>query len=121
MNIRASAISSMVSKATIVWLKKLIQLIPENNRHVIETANYVLKASFFTTDATLDTPIFSARAIASLVEDRRILWLKAWLADNQSKSIVTRYPLQRNWLFGDSLDKILIEARDKKKAMLRYV
>lgn len=39
--------------------------------------------------------------------------------DSQSKLIVASYPFQGQKLFGDVLEKILIETKEKKKAMLK--
>lgn len=41
------------------------------------------------------------------------LWLSAWQVDFHSKAVVTAYSFQGDRLFGDYLDKILLESRDK--------
>lgn len=43
--------------------------------------------------------------------------LRAWSASCQNKALVTAYPFQGDRLFGDSLEKILVETCDKTKAM----
>lgn len=76
----------------------------------------LLKAASFSADAALDALIFASRAILASIATRRSLWLRAWPADYQSKSIVTAYPFQGGCLFGDPLDKILVETQDKKQS-----
>lgn len=61
--------------------------------------------------------IFASRALASSVVARRRLWLRAWQADMHSKQLVAAY--KGGKLFGLSLEKILVETRDKKKALLK--
>lgn len=118
MSIRASAIASIVSRAAIVWTRKLLQLIPDDRR-LNEGVNRLLKAVSFTTDAALDSMVFSSRAMASAASARRALWLRPWQVDDNSKAIVSDYPFQGGRLFGDALNKILVETRGGKKALPR--
>lgn len=117
--IKSSASASIFSRAAIVWMRKLIQLIPETDHRALEGANRVLKAVSYTADATLDSMLFASRSLASAVAVRRTLWLKAWQTSHQDKILVAGYPFQGDRLFGDALDKILVETREKKKAMPR--
>lgn len=41
----------------------------------------------------------------------------AWPADTKSKQIVAAYPFIGNKLFGQHLDKVVVEMRDKKKVL----
>lgn len=88
---------------------------------LLEKASRILKASAFTTDATLDALIVASRVMALSTVARRGIWLRAWQADTHSKQIVAAYRFQGGKLFGDHLDKILEETRDKKKAMPKSV
>lgn len=119
LSIKAAASDSIVSRASIVWMRKLVQLIPDEDCHAMEGANRVLKAACYTADATLDSMVFASKSISSAAAARRTLWLKAWHTSYQDKLIVTGYPFQGDRLFGDALDKILIKTREKKKAMPR--
>lgn len=119
MAIKACATASVVSRASIVWGKKMLELLPDSETRLREGASRILKASSFMADATLDALIFSSRAMASSTVARRGIWLRALQADAHSKQIVAGYPFQGEKLFGPHLDKILIETQDKKKALLR--
>lgn len=119
LSIKAVASTSIVSRAAIVWMRKLIQLIPEGDHCALEGANRVLKAVSFASDATVDSMAFASRSISSAVAACRTLWLRAWHTSYQGKLLVTGYPFQGDCLFGDSLKKILAETCEKKKAMPR--
>lgn len=118
MAIKVCAMASIVSRASIVWGRKMVELLPESETHLLEGASWMLKTVSFMADATLDSLIFSSRAMASIVA-RRGIWLRAWQADIHSKQIVSAYPYKGGKLFGPHLDSILVDTRDKKKAMPR--
>lgn len=115
--IAASSTASIVARASIVWIKKLLDLIPENDSRLEEGLSRLLKANSFLADATLDSLVFTSRAMAAGVHARRSLWLRAWPADANSKRIVTAYPFTGEKLFGPHLEQILVESRDKKKIL----
>lgn len=115
--IAADSTASIVARASIVWIKKLLDLIPENDSRLEEGLSRLLKANSFLADATLDSLVFTSRSMAAGVHARRSLWLRAWPADAKSKQIVTAYPFTGEKLFGPHLDKILVESRDKKKVL----
>lgn len=106
----SSASASVVSRATIEWMRKLIQLLPEESHRLLKGASRVLKAVSF----TLDSMVFASRAISSAAAARHTLWLMAWPTIYQDKAIVTAYPFQSDELFGG---KVLVEMCDKIKAM----
>lgn len=68
MSIKNSA--SIVSRAAIEWLRKLIQLLPEDSCCLLEGANRVLNTISFTSDATLDSMVFTSRAASSAAAAR---------------------------------------------------
>lgn len=117
----ACTTASVVSRASIVLGGKMLELLPVSESRLREGASRMLKATSFTADATLDALIFSSRAVASSTVARRGIWLRAWQADIHSKQIVTGYPFQVEKLFGSCLYRILIETRDKKKALPRFL
>lgn len=115
--VKASSSASIVARATVVWAKKLLTLVPQTDTKVLEGLSRTVKANSFIADATLDTLTFSSRSIAAEVHTHRALWLCAWQADIKAKQIVAAYPFSGEKLFGSHLDKILVETRDKKKVM----
>lgn len=115
--IGANATASIVARASIVWTKKLLDLIPQTDSRLQEGLSRILKANAFIADATLDSLVFTSRTMAASIHARRALWLRAWQADNKSKQIVSAYPFFGEKLFGPYLDKILVEGRDKKKTL----
>lgn len=77
MAVKACAIASIVSRPAIVWGRKMVQLIPQGHKRLLEGANRILKLNAFTTDATLDAMSFASRAMASSVVAIGGLWLQA--------------------------------------------
>lgn len=119
MAVKACATASIVSRASIIWGWKMLELLPESETRLVEGATRMLKASEFAADATLDGMIFASRAQASSVVARRGLWLRALQADIHSKQLVAAYAYKGGKLFGPSLEKILVETKEKKKAFPR--
>lgn len=115
--IKACATASIVSQASIVWSRKMLELLPDSEARLLEGASRILKAGVFAADATLDGIIFASRSMALSVVARRALWLQAWQADTHSKQLVVAYPYKGRKLFGPALEKILIETKDKRKAL----
>lgn len=65
LSVGASATASIVARASIVWIKKLIDLIPPDDSRVQEGLSRILKANSFVADATLDSLVFTSRAMAA--------------------------------------------------------
>uniref|UniRef100_A0ACB8FNX0 Uncharacterized protein n=1 Tax=Sphaerodactylus townsendi TaxID=933632 RepID=A0ACB8FNX0_9SAUR len=115
MAIRASATASIVSRASIVWARKVLELLPPTETKAIEGVNRMLKAASFAADATLDSVTFSARSMASAVATRRLLWLRMWQTDWRSKSMVSECAFQGEKLFGEDLKEFLVDPKEKPK------
>lgn len=115
--IKACAVTSIISWASIIWMHKLTQMLPESNRRLLEGAHRVVKASWFTTDAMLDALMFCLRMVVSEAMARRGILLRTWSVDIQSKNIVSGYPFQGEKFFDNAVQKILVETRDNKNAM----
>lgn len=58
MVIRVDTRTSIVSRSTVVWTRKVLQLIPDNSFCLNEGVNRLLKAMSFTANATVDSLIF---------------------------------------------------------------
>lgn len=90
---KASATASIASRAVIVWVHKIIQLILLENCRLLEGATRVLKASAIPTDATLDALTFACGS-----QKRPVV--RVWQADFHTKYLVSAYPFQDDCLFG---------------------
>ncbi|XP_048342392.1 NIF3-like protein 1 isoform X1 [Sphaerodactylus townsendi] len=117
MTIRAASTAAIISRAALLWARQLDQLLADSSPRVKKEVRLILKAVSFLSDASLDSMVFTARSMANASVARRALWLRAWEMDLHSKSTVIAYPFQGGRLFGDSLDEILVETRERKKAM----
>lgn len=58
-----------------------------------------------------------SRALAANVTSHWLAWLHHWQADMQSKWRVASAPFKGGNLFGEALDPVLVETRDKKKVL----
>lgn len=76
-----------------------------------------MTAAEFTVDATLNSAKFGARAIASSVTARCLLWLKHQQADTRRKWRLASTPCKGAKLFGESLEPVLVESRDKRRVL----
>uniref|UniRef100_A0ACB8ENC3 Uncharacterized protein n=1 Tax=Sphaerodactylus townsendi TaxID=933632 RepID=A0ACB8ENC3_9SAUR len=121
MTIRASATASIVSRASIVWARKVLELIPPTETKAIEGVNRMLKAASFAADATLDAVTFSARSLASSVATRWLLWLRAWQTDWRSKTMVSECAFHGHKLFGEELNEFLVDPKEKPKHLPKQV
>uniref|UniRef100_A0ACB8GD79 Uncharacterized protein n=1 Tax=Sphaerodactylus townsendi TaxID=933632 RepID=A0ACB8GD79_9SAUR len=115
MAIRASATASIVSKASIVWARKVLEILPPTETKAIGGVNRMLKAASFAADATLDSVTFSARSMASSVAAVGLLWLRAWQTDWRSKAMVSECAFQGEKLFGEDLKEFLVDPKEKPK------
>lgn len=99
-----------------MWLKLQARLTPKDVR-LHQDVNKLVAALEFSADATLAAAKFASRAIATTVTSRRLLWRRHWQADLRSKWCLASSPFKGGKLFGEALDPILIENRDKKKVL----
>uniref|UniRef100_A0ACB8FJI1 Uncharacterized protein n=1 Tax=Sphaerodactylus townsendi TaxID=933632 RepID=A0ACB8FJI1_9SAUR len=115
MAIRALATASIVSRASIVWARKVLELIPPTETKAIEGVNRMLKAANFVADATLDAVTFLPRSLASSVATRQLLWLRAWQTNWRSKTMVSECAFHGHKLFGEELNEFLVDPKEKPK------
>lgn len=54
MAVRSNSFASIVTRATIVWGRKLLDLVPQTDTRVLEGLSRIIKANSFIADATLD-------------------------------------------------------------------
>ncbi|KAL8207158.1 UNVERIFIED_CONTAM: hypothetical protein K2H54_046717 [Gekko kuhli] len=116
--IRSAATLSNFTRATAIWADNLLQD-PEVSPLVLRRTLLKMKrAAEFAADASQDNIQFCARAQAANIIIRRNIWLKHWKVDALSKTNLATEKFSGRLLFGESnLDKVLVETREKKKAM----
>lgn len=85
--------------------------------HQAANINMLAAATEYSSDATLNTAKFASRALASNVTSRRLVWLRHWQADMRSKWRLVLAPFKGGNHFGDSLDPVLVEDREKRKVL----
>lgn len=115
--IRAATSSSFFNRASLVWLRQLRDKFPPEDTRLQQDLAKLIAAAEYSADASLSAARFASRAMASSVSSRRLLWLRNWRADSKSKWRLTAAPYKGQTLFGDSLDSVLVENRDKKKVL----
>lgn len=86
--------TTSMARASIVWGRKMIQLLPKLGIQLQEGASRIFKVGTFTTDATLNAMISSSRVMASATMAAMGIWLRVWQADIHLKQIVSAYPFQ---------------------------
>lgn len=72
-------------------------------------------AAAFASDSSYDALQLTARVMACSVVARHNLWLHQWEGDAASLSKVVSIPFKGGKLFGQDLDPLLIESKDKRK------
>ncbi|XP_053168699.1 uncharacterized protein LOC128352279 [Hemicordylus capensis] len=115
--IRAAATNSIFARATILWTKELAKLVPPENLKLRQGLNKIAQASALMADSSLDCLQHASRSMAANVAIRRGLWLKHWRVDAKSKASLGATPFKGSKLFRESLEPVLVETQDKKKAM----
>ncbi|XP_070591654.1 uncharacterized protein [Erythrolamprus reginae] len=117
--LRAASTASFFSRASIMWIQEVqARLGPEDTR-LRQDLNKLLATAEFSTDATLHAAKFASRAMASTISSRRLLWLRNWQVDAKSKWPLSSAPFEGSKLFGESLEPVLVEDKDKRKVLPR--
>ncbi|XP_060547808.1 uncharacterized protein LOC132711896 [Pantherophis guttatus] len=115
--VKAATSASFFNRATLIWLRQLQERLPPGDTRIAQDFNKLVAATEYSADASLDAARFAARAMASSISSRRLLWLKPWKADSKSKWRLASAPYHGSSLFGEALDPILIEGKDKRKVL----
>ncbi|XP_042333486.1 uncharacterized protein LOC121935728 [Sceloporus undulatus] len=115
--IRAASSTSILTRAAHLWAKDLMLEVPKGNTRLCQGINKLLKVLAFAANSSLDIVQFSSRAQAASIPVRRCLWLKNWQVNTRSKQNLTLALFSGTKLFGEALDPVLIETKDKKKAL----
>uniref|UniRef100_A0A2D4PTA0 Lamina-associated polypeptide 2 alpha C-terminal domain-containing protein n=1 Tax=Micrurus surinamensis TaxID=129470 RepID=A0A2D4PTA0_MICSU len=93
--IRTATSASFFNRASLRWLRQLKQSIPNSNLRAHRDMAKIKAAMEFSADATFNAVKFSARAMASQVAARRLLWLKHWQADIKNKWRLASAPIEK--------------------------
>ncbi|XP_013915501.1 PREDICTED: uncharacterized protein LOC106543922 [Thamnophis sirtalis] len=115
--IRAATARSFFNRTSLVLLHQLQSRVPPEDTQLYQDINKLVAATEFSSDTTLNAARFATRAMASNVTSSHLLWLHHWQADMRSTWRLASAPFKGGNLFGESLDPILVETRDKKKVL----
>ncbi|KAL8203143.1 UNVERIFIED_CONTAM: hypothetical protein K2H54_041896, partial [Gekko kuhli] len=115
----STAALSNFNRATTTWANNLLKN-PEVSLLVLRRTLLKMKrAAEFAADASQDNIQFCTRAQAANIIVHRNIWFKHWKVDTLSKCNLATEKFSGRLLFGESnLDKVLVETREEKKAML---
>ncbi|XP_070587196.1 lamina-associated polypeptide 2, isoforms alpha/zeta-like [Erythrolamprus reginae] len=117
--LRAASTATIFNRASIMWLQEVQSRMGPEDSRLKQDLNKLLAAAEFSADATLHAAKFSARGMASTISSRRLLWLRHWQADAKSKWRLSSAPFQGTKLFGEVLESVLVEDKDKRKILTR--
>ncbi|XP_070605566.1 titin-like [Erythrolamprus reginae] len=115
--VKSSLSASFFNRTSLLWLKEMQARIPATDLRTHQDIKKLVAAAEFSADATLNSAKFASRAIASSVIARRLLWLRHWQADMKFKWKLASSPYKGDKLFGDALEPLLVETKDKKKVL----
>lgn len=116
-SLRAAASASLFARASYVWASKLITPEVDIDKEFKDEIKKVALASAFAADATFDAFQMASRAMAYSVAARRNTWLRCWEADPSAQTKLAAVPFLGFNLFGDALERYLVEDKDKKKVL----
>ncbi|XP_070618840.1 uncharacterized protein [Erythrolamprus reginae] len=116
---RATSAASYFNRACILWLQEMQTRVGPEDGRLRQDLSKLILASEFSADATLNASKFASRAMATTLASRRLLWLRSWQVDAKSKWRLASAPFHGSELFGQSLDKVLIEDKEKRKVLLK--
>lgn len=115
--IRSATTASLFNRVMLLWLRQLQEKVPASDIRIQQDINKIVAAVQFSADATLNSAQFAAKAMASSITARQLLLLRQWQADACHKWHLASAPFTEDKLFGETLEFILIETRDKRKVL----
>lgn len=115
--VKASTAASFFNQASLMWLIQLQDKIPVVDVRAHQDLNKLSATLEFSADAMLGAARFASKAIASTVASRRLLWLRLWQVDAKQKWQLASAPFSGECLFGESLEPLLVESKDKHKIL----
>ncbi|XP_013912155.1 PREDICTED: FH1/FH2 domain-containing protein 3 [Thamnophis sirtalis] len=112
--IKAASSASFFNHATLMWLEQMQERVLAHDVRLLQDISKVIAATKFSADATLK---FASMALSSSVSARRMVCLWNLQADAKAKWKLAAGPYVGKKLFGEVLDPIFIENKNKCKAL----
>lgn len=109
---RASVANSTMARGAFVWAKYLAAQDHDLSNKAKSMLKKITMADALSADASLDALRFNVHAMAANVVARR-----NWEVDIGSQNRLVGVPFQGEKLFGQALDPILVESKDKKRIL----
>ncbi|XP_058021206.1 uncharacterized protein LOC131189221 isoform X2 [Ahaetulla prasina] len=116
-SVKSSLAASFFNRAALLWIKQLQERLPSSDVRSHQDINKIVASLEYSADSTMHASCFAAKAIGSTVASRRLLWLRHWQADAKNKWRLASAPFQGDKLFGNSLEPLLIETKDKRRVL----
>lgn len=113
--IRSATAASFLSRTSLLWLNQMQARISPEVIHLQQDLSKLIAATEYMANTTINAAKFATRALASNVASRCLLWLCQWQADTRSRCRLAAAPFKGCQLFGEVLDPILVEGKDKRK------
>lgn len=113
----AATSASFFNRASLLWLRQLQEWLPPEDKRLRQDVNKLVATTKYSADAALAAAKLASCSLVSAVTSCRLLWLRHWRADMKSKWRLVSSLYKGTRLFGDTLDPILIEDKDKRKVM----
>lgn len=114
---KSAMTASLFTRAVYTWASDLASAEADLPKELKDDIKKMALASAFAADATLDSFQMANRGVASSVSARRNVWLRSWEADPSAQAKLAAVPFKGEELFGDTLDRYLVENKDKKKVL----
>lgn len=115
--LRAALANSLMSRAMLSWMEEHQESAGKLPRDLRALLKNLSLAVGFAADSSLHALQFSAKALASNMVTRRNVWLRHWDVDQGSQSRLLAFPFRGEKLFGQTLDPLLVESKDKRKVL----
>lgn len=114
--IKASVASSLFVRVANKWVTELLEESDAPN-DIKEVLRKIKLATAYMADGLLDSLQMVARSMAASVTAHRNTWIRNWDADSMAQNKVVSVPFTGVNLFGDGLDRYLIEDKGKKRVL----
>lgn len=113
----ACSLSSLLARGILAWTQDLQNSGTHFPSSIRNTLRKIALTASLSADISLDAFQLSARALASNVVSRRNLWLRNWEVDQGTQAKLISVPFQGAQLFGQGLEPLLTEDKDKRKVL----